>query len=213
MSVQYPLVSAPAIRPLVWPKPTTATYDLSKRIAGLVAKLVLFGSLVSAVTMMVSISVPALLGLKSMIVVSGSMEPAIHVGDLAVIKPMTAESVQVGDLLTFSNFGVPGTTTHRVVAVKEIDGRQYFQTKGDANDSPDPNLAPADAVFGKVLWIEPRIGYLMSFGGSALGRILIIVLPLALILGLEMRDLLRPKRTRPAEGVIQGETRGASALS
>lgn len=168
-----------------------------------------------AILASLSAAVPALLGLKDMIVTSGSMEPAMSAGDVAMIRPLHAEPIQVGDLITFRTWSASGMTTHRVIAIKSIDGHAYFQTKGDANNSPDADLVPGEAVFGKVVWVEPKVGYLLVFGTTMWGKALMIILPLVLALVLEGWDLLRPKKPRHTGQHMErlGGHRGASMPS
>jgi len=70
---------------------------------------------------------------------SGSMEPAISAGDTIRVKKVTNGSlIEVGDIIVFKS---PRMTdeqiVHRVAAKELHDGLWYFQTKGDANLSPD----------------------------------------------------------------------------
>lgn len=185
------------------------------RLTRPLVNVILAISVLLALVMSASAALPVLFGLKDMIVVGGSMEPAVSVGDLAMIKPVFPESIQAGDLITFRAPGASGMTTHRVVASKEIEGTTYFQTKGDANATADPNLVPADAVYGKLTLVEPKVGYLLLFGTTFWGKLMMIMLPLSLVLAVEIWDLLwTGKRRRPGQAPEQlGGHPGASMPS
>ena len=70
------------------------------------------------------------------IVLSGSMEPAIKVGSVVVIKP--SKKYDVNDVITFgkdTKKDVP--TTHRIVDERVVSGNTLYTTKGDANEKVD----------------------------------------------------------------------------
>jgi signal peptidase I len=90
------------------------------------------------VTLVVAASVPALWSWSSYVVRSGSMEPALRVGDVVVGKPHPSDQpVPVGRIMVLDN---PDTSSahpvlvHRVV---ESLGDGLFTTAGDANRSDD----------------------------------------------------------------------------
>jgi len=84
-------------------------------------------------------------------VVSGSMSPTIHTGDLIVDDPVTrAETAElrVGQIITFRSVTHTQTITHRIVGIEtdETNGIAYV-TKGDANSERDiDRVHPADVV-------------------------------------------------------------------
>lgn len=146
----------------------------------------LVSSVIAATIAFASTSLPALLGFKTMVVTSGSMEPSIGAGDAVVIRPASEKPVGVGDVITFGSIGGHGMVTHRVVSVREIDGRIYFQTRGDANATPDANLTAKEAVYGKVSLSLPKVGYLLDFIMTGVGKLLIIGLPLLILVAREV---------------------------
>ena len=145
---------------------------------------VLAASLVCAIAF-----ISALLNTTTMVVTGGSMEPAISPGDAVVMKPGASASIREGDVIIFRALGGGATNSHRVVAIKKIEGHAYFQTKGDANPTPDSNLTPAEAVQGKVIFTVPKAGYVLRFIGSTRGLLLIIAVPLSILLAQEVRGL------------------------
>ena len=73
-------------------------------------------------------------GYKPVAVYSGSMEPTIHVGGLALDRAIPSKNVRVGDVITFSDPYVKGRlVTHRVIHVLETPHGLAYRTKGDAN--------------------------------------------------------------------------------
>ena len=168
-----------------------------KRLGNAILGSMLFATISAAVLMFAGSTIPALLGMKTAVVTSGSMEPTIGVGDAAIIRSIAAEVPQVGDVITYGSLGGQGITTHRVMAVLEIDGTTYFQTKGDFNRTPDPNLTPSEAVHGKVALVLPKFGLLLTFSARPLGKLLLVGVPLILLIHKELGGWLRPKKPVP----------------
>ena len=164
-------------------------------IMGIIICSILIASLIVAAGFVSNI-----LDVKTMVVTGGSMAPAIKVGDAVVMKPGAVGSIQVGDVITYSPYSEHRSVTHRVVAIKEIEGRTYFQTQGDSNLTPDPDLAPAESVYGKIVFTLPKFGYLLGFAATRLGVLLLFGLPLLFLLVQEIRGLV------PAQNFPQLET-------
>lgn len=135
------------------------------------------------------------------IVYGGSMEPAVKVGSLVVIQPVKPEAIKVGDVITYRSAAESGmVTTHRVMEVIHNDGSPVFRTKGDANEDPDINPVAADELVGKLAFNIPYLGYLVPFVRNPLGMILLIGLPVAAIIGMELRNIRKMLAERK-EGV------------
>lgn len=86
-------------------------------------------------------------------IATGSMEPALHTGDLAVIDT-TRKSPEPGDIIQYSHDGV--SVVHRVAEVlQDEDGVRYI-TRGDNNPSADAKpVAPEDiegTLCGRIPW-------------------------------------------------------------
>lgn len=102
-------------------------------------------------------------------VVSGSMEPTIHVGDMIVIDTKV-ESYEKDDIITF--YDVNGSfVTHRII---NINGKKMV-TQGDNNDSPDEEMS-TDNIVGKVVKTIPAAGKILASLKSPLVMILILVI-------------------------------------
>ena len=95
-------------------------------------------------------------------VLSGSMVPDFKVGGLVVIKPVDVNSLKVGDVISFMAPEVSDNTAicHRIIAIQYQKGIEYFQTKGDANKSPDQFLTPVTNVKGREIFYVSYIGRL-----------------------------------------------------
>ena len=141
-------------------------------------------------------------------VYGGSMEPTIKVGSLAVIKPVDPQDVRVGNVITYTSGAESSTfTTHRVVEVMNTDGSLMFRTKGDANEDPDPSTVAAENVVGRVWMSVPYVGYAMDFVRKPIGFGLLIGIPAALIVGMELRNIFSTVRGLRRKGRIKQASR------
>jgi len=92
---------------------------------------------------------PMPFGIGVSAVLSGSMEPEIMTGDLAVIK--SSEDYDVGDIVVYSS--QYELIIHRIV---DINGEKIV-TKGDANNVNDSPVDKSD-IKGKMIFHIPYLG-------------------------------------------------------
>lgn len=114
-------------------------------------------------------------------IISGSMEPTIHVYDVVVNTAVTnPEDIKVGDVITFistSYISEGLTITHRVQDIKIVNGNYEFVTKGDNNPVADGSTAKFDNVIGKVKFKIPQLGRIQFLVASKAGWFLVVLLP------------------------------------
>lgn len=110
----------------------------------------------------------ALFGIRYYTVLSPSMEPTYHAGDMIFVKLTDAKDIKEDDVITFNpDPNDTGTyLTHRVV--KKIEnyentGKICFITKGDNNKSEDPDVKSEDQVIGVVQFGIPILGDVVNF--------------------------------------------------
>ncbi len=147
-----------------------------------------------------------LTGRQLFIVGGGSMEPSIPIGSLVIVTPTDAMTVAVGDVLTIrADNGV--VFTHRVSRVVDLREGRFFETKGDANQTPDAALVPARAVVGAAGQYVPFAGYAQGFLSEVPGMIAALSLLgtlLLLYLLLEMlQDPAGPVSTQARDPIWQ----------
>ena len=113
--------------------------------------------LAAASVLAVAVLVPRLGGAAPYTVLTGSMQPAYSPGSMIVVRPVAADDVALGTVITFQlASGRPEVVTHRVVTIaRKPDGELRFQTKGDANDAPDPQWVRPEQVRGALWYAVP----------------------------------------------------------
>jgi signal peptidase len=133
-------------------------------------------------------AVPVKGGYKTLIVLSGSMEPKIHTGSVVAVK--LTKNYAVGDVITFGeNTKTKTPTTHRIVESKETNGIKSYITKGDANNAPDQKPVSEKEILGKVLFSVPYVGYAVAAAQKPIGFMLIIVIPAVIIIYDEIQKI------------------------
>ena len=161
-----------------------------------------------------------LVGLTPFTVLSGSMEPAYHVGSLIYVKETDPAKIEVGDPITYVVNEDLLVSTHRVVEIDVFHTAQkpvldeneqpvldedgdpmyeevpleepsyYFTTKGDANESIDGTPVYYKNVLGVPVFSLPYLGYLSSWLQTRQGMIMGISVALVLIILTFLPDLL-----------------------
>lgn len=117
-------------------------------------------------------SLPMPLGFGAAVVMSGSMEPELSVGDLLFV--VRRESYGVRDVVVYQD----GRTavTHRIVSVSEDE----VITRGDANNINDDPITP-EQIKGEVVLALPLAGYAVNAVRSPIGTVCILALAVILL--------------------------------
>lgn len=104
-------------------------------------------------------------GVKPYVVVSGSMEPTLNIGDIVFIGKTSFNDVKVSDIVAY--YDGNNIVVHRVVKIKNDDGKVTLKLKGDANDNIDPIDVTKELFIGSVVFKVPKLGlvpiYLSNF--------------------------------------------------
>lgn len=167
---------------------------LSMKILKILYYLVIVVFTVIAILMIVSIF-PITGNYKLMVVQSGSMEPAIKMGSVVVVKP--ADDYKIGDVISFYKTAkTADPITHRIYDIKVAGGEPNYITKGDANNAPDQKEVKKKEIIGKVLADIPYFGYVVDFAKTPFGFSLIIIIPAGLIIYDEAKKIYEEIKKR-----------------
>jgi len=156
-----------------------------------------FIACITAIALLLIVSIFPIPGnYKVMMVLSGSMEPAIKTGSIVLVKPAHSTGsgqadYKIGDIITFGPYTkTKAPTTHRIIDMKVIEGVPSYITKGDANESPDQREVQKKEVVGKVLFSIPYLGYAVNAAKKPFGFMALIVIPATLIIYDELRNII-----------------------
>ncbi|MGN1311447.1 MAG: signal peptidase I [Bacilli bacterium] len=91
-------------------------------------------------------------------VASGSMQPNIYKGDVAIVEKINEDYKQLkkGQIIAYEYNNK--IIVHRLVKIIEDNGKYYFYTKGDANQKQDNYVINENMVIGVVNHKIPYIG-------------------------------------------------------
>jgi len=138
---------------------------------------------------------PRAIGWSTFIVYGSSMEPAILQGSVAVARPVSPESLKVGDIVAYRTPGSSGLPTlHRILEVHPGPTSSSFTIKGDANSSPDPFVVNLEGTGSKVVYGVPVIGRVANFAHTPAGHSALVQVPLAVLGILILLEIWMPGR-------------------
>lgn len=154
----------------------------------------------SVATLLLALAfLPTIFGFESLIVVSGSMGRTLPIGSVALTRAVEAEAVGVGDVISFRHRGRNETITHRVIAAATENGQAVFTTKGDANNSVDPEKVFVGGRVHRVDHVVPLAGHVVRYARTPLGGVALILVP---VVGLAL-DRRSRKKTPGVGGATQ----------
>ena len=129
-----------------------------------------------------------LFGVQIYTVLSGSMEPTYKVGSVIYVVDVEIDELKEQDPITY-RIGNDTIATHRIIDIKEENGKKTFQTKGDANDKPDERLVEENEIIGKPIFTIPLLGYLANFMQTKYGMLTTIGIAISLIIVVVIIDI------------------------
>ena len=154
--------------------------------------------LVAGILLLAVVVFPQLVGASgSYVVLSGSMHPTIHAGDVVVSKHVEPSHIEAGDVIVFhrGSDSYPDRTTHRVVNVVHRDDGLYFRDeRGRKRKSGRQSRRRRTSVVGRVWFHVPYIGHLLLFARTRTGLLSLVVLPCLLFIVTEAYSLIGAAR-------------------
>lgn len=125
------------------------------------------------------------------VIVSGSMDPTIKVRDAIIIKRYDDQELKVGDIVTYRSedpyfYGI--MITHRIIDIEYANGQRQYITKGDHNATRDRLPVKSNQIYGKVVMMIPKIGYIQTFLATSYGWVIAVVIP---CLGIIIADIIK----------------------
>ena len=134
-------------------RPIRAAFKLSGKVAAW-----------SLIAFLLSFSLLNVSGLiKSQIVLTGSMSPAINPGDMVISTTPDKKVPQIGDVVVYAGKKFDGSKVasfaHRIIDGNATTG---FTVKGDNNPDPDTQKPVLSEIEGVVLLTIPFVGQLLN---------------------------------------------------
>lgn len=140
----------PALRP-----PLRRALERGGRL--LVAGVLVLLAIAGAATLLAAAA--PLIGVRAVLLQTGSMAPDHPAGSVLLVRDAPAEEARVGDIVTVLRRD-GASVTHRVVETEPIPGGASLVLRGDANTENDPRPYTASRV-GIAIGGAPGIGWLV----------------------------------------------------
>lgn len=127
-----------------------------------------------------------IIGIYMFHIVSESMEPTFYKNDLAIVKSCNTEELKIGDIITFEQDD--RIISHRISEIVKEKGKMQFVTKGDNNEVVDLELVDAEKIYGKVVFVIPKIGKIVNYIQNVRGFINVCILIIIICILVNFRD-------------------------
>ena len=156
--------------------------------------LLLIGLVVIVLVGILLAKLVPLTGRQTIIVGGSSMEPAIGLGAAIVIRPIPAEALAIGDVVTLHAGEKSAIYTHRIIEVVDRPDGRWIRTQGDANAHADPTLIHSSAVVGRTELAIPLVGYLIALLSIPTGVLFLVGLAAMLVASTWLLESLELER-------------------
>ena len=145
-----------------------------------------------AIGIALALALPLAFDARPLVVLSGSMEPALRTGDVSVVRGIAPLDARPGDIVTFRDpDNADRLITHRVRALHVQGDAVVFRTRGDANNVSERWRVPASGEIGRVMYRIPKLGWVLAYARSKGLFVLLLGAALALLLVLELTAIWR----------------------
>jgi signal peptidase len=140
--------------------------------------------------------IPLAFHARPLVVLSGSMEPALATGDISVVGTIAPLEARPGDIVTFRDpENADRLITHRVREMHVKGDAVVFRTRGDVNSASEHWQVSSREEIGRVLYRIPKLGWVLMYARSKGLFMLMLGGALALLLVLELTAIWRTEET------------------
>ncbi|MBR3613876.1 MAG: signal peptidase I [Clostridia bacterium] len=150
-----------------------------KKIISTIAYIILIPLLIYNTSLIIQAIIkpdktPSFFGIKSYVIISGSMQPELEIGDIVIVKD-SLEQLKEGDIISFRRDNL--IITHRITEIMFLsDGSKQYKTKGDFNNVEDIEIVKDEQIEGKVVNTISNLGNILLFLKKSTTIILVLVI-------------------------------------
>ena len=135
--------------------------------------IALYSSIIIIEKLICKDKTPNFFGYKNFIVLTGSMEPTLNIGDIVIVKE--TDDIKVNDIISFKVSN--SVVTHRVTDIRHDDENNLsYITKGDANNGYDNEIIELEDIEGKYVFKIPKLGSLIMFFQKPIGLVILLLI-------------------------------------
>lgn len=164
-------------------------------VAAIIIPIIIYNLTLMAKSLVNPDETPSFLGIKSLVIISESMEPNIMPNDAIFVKEVPEEDLKVGDVISFKDDGF--INTHRIVEILNENGKIKYRTKGDNNKRNDRNLVSYVDIEGKYIFKIKGLGTfteIIKNKVTLIGLLIILIVILIYQIRLNKRKLQRKEK-------------------
>ena len=174
---------------------------IAKKVIEIIAIILIYNIILIALSSANKISVVNILGYKSYIIKTNSMEPTISINDVVITKKVKKEKIKKGDVITFLQDGE--VITHRIT---QIEDNGNYTTKGDNNNIEDTFKITYENIEGKHILTIPYLGKIVQ---ALYNKIVFLIITLIILIFMFITILNQEKReNRREKKKIEDKKRG-----
>lgn len=166
---------------------------IAKKVLEIIAIIIIYNVLLIAISSASDFNIINILGYKSYIIKTNSMEPTISTNDIVIAKKVEQKDIKVGDVITFLYKGE--VITHRITQISE---QGEYATKGDNNNIEDIFKITYDNIEGKHILTIPYLGKIIQILDNKILFLIITLIVLIFIFGIiqnqEKKEYRREKK-------------------
>lgn len=154
-----------------------------------------------AIGIALALALPLAFDARPLVVLSGSMEPALGTGDVSVVRSIAPLDARPGDIVTFRDPDhADRLITHRVRDMHAQGSDVVFRTRGDVNNASENWQVSSSEEIGRVMYRIPKLGYVLMYARSKGLFVLMLGGALGLLLVLELAAIWRNEENDGDQG-------------
>lgn len=164
--------------------------------------ILIYNTILIAETIVNPNKTPSIFGIKTYVIISESMKPALEIGDIVLVKEQPEEELKVGDLISFRRGEL--VITHRIQEIIETNNVKQYVTKGDHNNVQDAEYITEEDIEGKVIIKIPYLGKIVL---ALKNKVVIISIIIIYYVYLLMNQSMKKRKQKRNLKRIEYETR------
>lgn len=161
--------------------------------------MIVFFTLLPLIVFTITTSQFPIFSIRSFVVLTGSMEPALPIGSIIFTQPTS--SYNIGDIISFKKSDA--VVTHRIYKIVNQNNQIFYQTYGDANQTIDTGLVASEDILGRNIFRATNAGKLILYLKTLPGFLMLIVLPTLIFIGSEVLNIKKELEKEIRKKVVQ----------
>ena len=194
---------------------TKESSEKTTKVSNIIVSIILVISIIFTAYVMISSArgkAVKVFGKSVLKVVTGSMEPSIHVGDYIIVENTDTSSLKDGDIISFysEQSDIKGLlVTHRIVE-KTADGS--YVTRGDANPVNDSVTVRPERIVGKYTGKARFFMWVSTFANVRKILLMIVMITMTVIAMYEVKTVMNIGKKAAEEKAANAEKRKEAAM-